>query len=389
MPLLYGVLTFGLDRPRFIHASVLEHIWQNCAANGLVMLGALLLTGRLDRKVAGVLTLVLVVHGALAFLILTTRGFYSNEIMLVAVPLSAFLGLAATYMKHRTFAPRIALLGPDDAPPGQIRGAYDHIRDSGTDLRTYDVLLTTTVIDLSPEWTRVLSNAMIAGKPVRHVAEYAEEEQGLVSIDHFDLDHLPASSLTSYHIRKRLMDIGTSLALLPIALPIMAVGALAVLASMGRPILFVQSRSGQGGKVFSIYKLRTMQAASEIQGASTVKGDLRITPVGGFLRRFRIDELPQLFNVLKGDMSVIGPRPEWTILSERYACELPVYVYRHLVRPGITGWAQVRGGYASDLAETRKKVGYDLFYIKNLSFSLDIQILLRTVWTLLTGGGAR
>lgn len=389
MPLFYGFLTFGLDRPRVLVEPLLVHIWLNCAANGLVMQGALLLTGRLDRKVAGVLTLLLVVHGALAFLILITRGFYSNEVMLTAVPMSALLGVAVMYLKHRSVPVRIALLGSEDAKAGQIRGAYDRIRDPGADLRPYNILLTTTVVDLSPEWTKVLSRAMIAGKPVRHVAEYAEEEQGLVSIDHFDLDHLPASSLTSYHVRKRFMDIAITVVLLPIALPVMAFGALAVLVSMGRPILFVQSRAGQGGKVFDIYKLRTMQASSETHGATTVKGDLRITPVGGFLRRFRIDELPQLLNVLKGDMSIIGPRPEWTLLAEKYSRELPVYVYRHLVRPGITGWAQVRGGYASDLAETRVKVGYDLFYIKNLSFSLDVQILIRTVWTLVSGGGVR
>ena len=88
-------------------------------------------------------------------------------------------------------------------------------------------------------------------------------------------------------------------------------------------------------------------------------------------------------------MSIKGPRPEWSVLSEQYIRELPVYAYRHLVRPGITGWAQVRGGYAGDLAETRIKVGYDLFYIKNLSFALDVQILVRTVWTLVSGSGAR
>lgn len=389
MPFFYGFMTFGLDQPKVMPAALLIHIWLNSTANGLVMLGALLLTGRLDRKVAGVLTLLLVVHGALAFLILTTRGFYSNEIMLTAVPLSALLGVSAMYLKHRAVPVRIALLGPDDAPAGQIRGAYDRIRDPGADLRSYDILLTTSVIDLSPEWTRVLSRAMIAGKPVRHIAEYAEEEQGLVSIDHFDLYHLPASDVTSYRIRKRLMDIAISILVLPVAIPIMAAGALAILVSMGPPVLFVQDRTGQGGKAFTIYKLRTMQVASEVLGVTTTKGDSRITRIGGILRRFRIDELPQLFNVLKGDMSLIGPRPEWTVLSERYARELPVYTYRHLVRPGITGWAQVRGGYASDLAETRTKVGYDLFYIKNLSFSLDVQILARTIWTLVGGRGVR
>jgi lipopolysaccharide/colanic/teichoic acid biosynthesis glycosyltransferase len=389
MPLAYGLLTFGLAFPQYLHGPLLAHVWLNCAANALVMLGALLLTGRLDRKLAAVLTLLLIVHGSLAFLILTTRGMYSNQVMLTAVPVSAVLGAMVMYLKHRSARVRIALLGPDDAPIGQVRIAYDWIQDPGVDLRPYDVLLTTSVIDLSSEWARVLSSAMIAGKPVRHVAEYIEEEQGIVSIDHFDLDHLPPTGLTSYRTRKRLMDIGIAVAVLPVALPILAAGALAVLVSMGRPILFTQPRTGLGGAAFKIYKLRTMTFSAETQGATTVEGDLRVTRVGGFLRRYRIDELPQLLNVLKGDMSIIGPRPEWTLLSEKYCRDLPVYVYRHLVRPGITGWAQVRGGYASNLDETRTKVGYDLFYIKNLSFSLDIQILVRTAWTLLTGSGAR
>lgn len=388
MPVVYGLLVYGLAFPKFLRGDVLEHVWLNCAANAMVMLGALLLGGRLDRKLAGVMTFVLVVHGALAFLILITREFYSNQVLLTALPVSAVFGAAVMYAKHRSAQVRIALLGPHDAPI-EVRLAYDRILDPDTDLRSYDVLLTTSVIDLSPEWARVLSRAMIAGKPVRHLAEYVEEEQGIVSLDHFDLDHLPPTGLTSYRTRKRLMDIGIALAFLPVALPILAFGALAVLVSMGRPVLFMQQRTGQGGTVFNMYKLRTMQHSAEMHGTSTVKGDLRITPVGGFLRRFRVDELPQLLNVLKGDMSIIGPRPEWTLLSEKYSRDLPVYVYRHLVRPGITGWAQVRGGYASDLAETRTKVSYDLFYIKNMSFSFDLQILVRTVWTLLTGGGAR
>ena len=389
MPFAYGLLTFGPAFPEFLQGPLLAHVLLNCGANAFIMLGALLLTGRLDRKVAAVLTLILVVHGALAFLILITRGLYSNQIMMTAVPVSAFLGMAVMYVKHRSIKVRIALVGPDDGPDSQVRVGYDRIRDPGADLRDYGILLTTSVVDLSPEWAQVLSRAMIAGKLVRPIAEYLEEEQGIVSIDHFDLDHLPPSGLTSYRIRKRLMDMVITIVALPVALPILAAGALAVLVSMGRPILFVQPRTGQGGRVFRIYKLRTMHRSAETHGATTSKDDLRITPLGGFLRRFRVDELPQLMNVLKGDMSIIGPRPEWTLLSEKYSRELPVYVYRHLVRPGITGWAQVRGGYASDLAETQTKVGYDLFYIKNLSFSLDIQILVRTVWTLVTGGGVR
>jgi lipopolysaccharide/colanic/teichoic acid biosynthesis glycosyltransferase len=230
---------------------------------------------------------------------------------------------------------------------------------------------------------------MLSGKPVRHVAEYAEEVAGLVSIDHFDLDHLPPTGLTSYRTRKRLIDVVLAVLSLPVALPALAIGATIVALTMGRPIIFKQTRTGLGGRPFEIYKLRTMTYASEVLGSATTAGDMRITRSGRWLRRYRIDELPQIFNVLKGDMSIIGPRPEWTILSERYAREVPAYEYRHLVRPGITGWAQVKGGYASDLEETRRKVGYDLFYIKNLSFALDMQILFRTVLTVLNGFGVR
>lgn len=139
-----------------------------------------------------------------------------------------------------------------------------------------------------------------------------------------------------------------------------------------------------------MYKLRTMQpSASERTEIATQKGDIRVTPLGRCLRRFRIDELPQLWNVLKGDMSLIGPRPEQPALTQRYCEDLPVFAYRSLVRPGITGWAQVRAGYAADLEETRIKLGYDLFYLKNFSFSLDLQILIRTVGALIFGGGVR
>jgi hypothetical protein len=290
---VYGFLLYGIAFPQYLQGGLLVHAALNCAANALVMLGSLLLKGRLDRKLAAVLTLVLVAHGGLAFLTLTARGVYSNQIMLTALPVSAVLGSMVMYAQHLSTRVRIALLGPNDAPIGQIRTTYDRILDPGDDLRSYDILLTTSVVDLSPEWTRVLSRAMIAGKPVRHLAEYTEEEQGIVSLDHFDLDHLPPTGLTSYRTWKRLMDLGIVLAVLPVALPVLAAGALAVLVSMGRPVWFVQARTGQGGKVFRIYKLRTMQALAESQGATTVKGDLRITPVGRILRRSRVDELPR------------------------------------------------------------------------------------------------
>jgi lipopolysaccharide/colanic/teichoic acid biosynthesis glycosyltransferase len=137
-------------------------------------------------------------------------------------------------------------------------------------------------------------------------------------------------------------------------------------------------------------KLRTMRAAAPSDAViATTRQDPRITPFGRWLRRFRIDELPQLWNVLVGDMSLIGPRPEQPALAERYARDVPAFAYRQLVRPGITGWAQVRAGYAADLEETKIKLAYDLFYLKNFTLGLDLRILIRTVWTLISGAGVR
>ena len=391
MPLVYAALLFDVGMTAALSGDSLRHILWNSGANAVVMVWAVRLHGSFDRKLAAVLSRALIIHGALAFWILISRQPYSNQVMFLAAGASAILGSAAVAIRHQSLEIRTALLGPWHPLVEWVQAPCDCIPDPGANLVPYDVLLTANVVDLSPEWATALSKAMLVGKPVRLLAEFVEETRGMVSLEHFDLEHLPEAGLTSYRTRKRLMDIGLVVLALPIALPLLLAGAAVVVATMGRPVFFVQSRVGLGGEVFRMFKLRTMRVPSSTAIAMpTVSwNDVRITPVGRWLRRFRIDELPQLWNVLVGDMSVIGPRPEWTVLSESYTEQLPVYTYRHLVRPGITGWAQVKGGYAADLTETKAKVGYDLFYIKNLSFALDVQILVRTIWTLLSGSGAR
>lgn len=392
LPLLYATAPIGIPVQEMLRDPQLAHILLNCGANALVMLAAVVGRGdRLDRKLAGVLSNALVVHGGLAFFILLARQPYSNLILALAAVISIFGGVLIMYAQHRAARPRIAVLGPrDEAADHAVIGDYDYLDNPSSDLREYDILLTASVVDLSPEWSTALSRAMLAGKRIRHIEEYSEERQGIVAIDHFDLEHLPLGGLTSYRTRKRLLDIGLILLTAPITVPLILLAMLLVLVTMGRPVLFIQERAGLAGKPFRMYKLRTMRPLSAAAPArTTTVGDPRVTSVGRIFRRYRIDELPQLWNVLRGQMSIIGPRPEWTVLSEQYTAELPVYAYRNLVRPGITGWAQVRGGYAGDLSETRVKVGYDLFYIKNMSFSMDSQILIRTVWTLVSGNGAR
>jgi len=188
---------------------------------------------------------------------------------------------------------------------------------------------------------------------------------------------------------KRLFDIVVSLALAPVALVVVAAASAVVLLTMGRPVFFRQARVGLGGRQFMILKLRTMEPSETGGQIATAIGDRRITPVGRWLRRSHIDELPQLWNVLAGEMSLVGPRPEQPALAEAYAREVPGFAQRALLRPGITGLAQVKAGYAADLAETRVKLRHDLYYVGNCSFSLDVEICARTVWALLSGVGTR
>lgn len=390
LPHVYGAIVFGPAYMAAFKGSVLTYMVLNAVANMLVIATSLGLKERLDRKLAMVLTRIIIIHGALAFTVLLTHQFHSNQVMLLSIASSLVLGPLFMFIEHRRRELRVAVLQTGTDPIRERNEKFDYITNPAQDLRPYDVVLTSEMGTLPNEWAIALTRATLSGTPVRHMAEFTEEADGIVSIDHFDTDHLPLGGLTSYRTRKRLTDIGMVLLTAPITLPLLALGALLIRTTMGGPVMFIQERTGLGGKPFRMYKLRTMRPAREGDAVqTTTTKDPRITPVGYWLRRTRIDELPQLLNVLQGDMSIIGPRPEWTILAESYTRDLPVYAYRHLVRPGITGWAQVRGGYAGDLAETRTKVGYDLFYIKNLSFALDVQVIMRTVWTLLSGSGAR
>ena len=170
----------------------------------------------------------------------------------------------------------------------------------------------------------------------------------------------------------------------------MLLTALAIRLESPGPALFVQNRVGQKGREFKIYKFRSMRIDSERHGAQfATAGDERITRIGRFIRKTRLDELPQFWNILKGDMSLIGPRPEQKAFVENFEHSIPFYNYRHIVKPGISGWAQVMQGYTADNDTTQIKVEYDFYYIKHFSFSLDVLIFFKTIKTMLTGFGAR
>ena len=189
---------------------------------------------------------------------------------------------------------------------------------------------------------------------------------------------------------KRVLDLVAIAAVLPFVAVIMAVTAVVIKLESSGSVFFWQKRVGMDGKTFNMMKFRSMTSDSEEKGSQFAQSnDMRVTRVGKFIRKFRIDELPQLWNVVKGDMSIIGPRPEQESFVSEFNKTIPNYSLRHTVRPGITGLAQTEQGYVADADGTVTKLKYDLYYIKNLSFMTDVQITLKTVYTILTGFGAR
>ena len=190
---------------------------------------------------------------------------------------------------------------------------------------------------------------------------------------------------------KRIFDILTALLLIVGTAPIMVLAAIVIKLDSRGPVLYRQERLGQDGKPFMVTKFRSMRTDAEKDGKprwATVHDD-RVTRVGHFMRKTRIDELPQLFNVLKGDMSMVGPRPERGYFVEQLTQQIPYFAVRHSVKPGVTGWAQVRYQYGATVEDSIEKLQYDLYYVKNHSLFLDLMILFETVAVVLTGKGAR
>jgi exopolysaccharide biosynthesis polyprenyl glycosylphosphotransferase len=186
---------------------------------------------------------------------------------------------------------------------------------------------------------------------------------------------------------KRVFDVGFSILTLLVMAPLMSVVALLIKFEHRGPVIFKQTRVGQHGNLFTLYKFRTMEVGSEFKGLYTVEGDPRITRLGNWLRVSRLDELPQLWNVLRGEMSLIGPRAEWIKCVENYEKVIPFYHFRHLVRPGITGWAQVNYSYGANVQDTIEKLMYDLYYIRHFSLVLDATVILKTLHVMIFGKG--
>lgn len=336
----------------------------------------------------GLLLLILVLFRIPYSRLLLTTVFFINIITSFAIH-----AILHKYMKHcigvvstGEYARLIEIPGVDWKLLETPSDSLDGLDSVSVDLRS----------DLSDEWERFLASLALMGVPVYHSKHLRESLTGKVEVERISENSFGTlSPLYAYMNVKHALDWIFALLAVVTLIPLLIIIGIIIKIDSKGPVIFKQIRIGYRGKPFWVYKFRTMTVAQletdqvARDDAITKSGDNRITDIGRFLRHSRLDELPQLLNVLKGEMSWIGPRPEAEILSRWYENEIPFYRYRHIVRPGITGWAQVHQGHVADVDQVREKLHFDFYYIKNFSLWIDVIVVVRTVRTMLTGFGSR
>ncbi|MBL8379791.1 MAG: TIGR03013 family PEP-CTERM/XrtA system glycosyltransferase [Burkholderiales bacterium] len=242
---------------------------------------------------------------------------------------------------------------------------------------------------------RELLDCKLIGVKVLDLASHFEQTLGQIRLDSLRAgwlifgDGFRQGAFRAF--LKRLFDIVCASILLLVSLPVMLITAVVIVIESGFPIFYRQERVGRNGRLFNVIKFRSMVTDAEKDGKPqwATGNDARVTRVGRFIRKTRIDELPQIINVLRGDMSLVGPRPERPYFVDQLTREIPFYAVRHSVKPGVTGWAQVRYHYGATVEDSAEKLQYDLYYVKNNSLFLDILVLFETIGVVLTGKGAR
>jgi lipopolysaccharide/colanic/teichoic acid biosynthesis glycosyltransferase len=339
----------------------------------------------------------LVPYGLVFLALIALRMDYSRAVLLGGMVLSSlwYIWIFSNYSRER-------LLSAGVVPFGSVDLLWEvpnvHWMPLSVPERTMRVnaVVADFRAELPEPWERFLADCALDGIPVYHVKDLWESLTGRVRIDHLSENNFGSLIPASAYIKTKYMIdwIAAAVAAVVLFLPGLLVAAMIRADSPG-PVFFRQQRTGHGGRTLTVYKFRTMAHrdsepdAADIRSAITEDGDARITRIGRQLRRYRIDELPQIINILRGEMSWIGPRPEAEALSRWYEQELPFYRYRHILRPGISGWAQVNQGHVTDVEQVFSKLQYDFYYLKHFSPWLDVLIFVRTLQTMLTGFGAR
>lgn len=330
-------------------------------------------------------------YGAMAAIFLLTRADYSRFHMVASFVIAVAFYHYVFLVERRIKRPRFAAVAGSHVAELMKCDRVDWAVWPSPNLlpHYYDGLVADLRADMGPDWEAFIARCALHGIPVYHSKQVEESLTGQVSIEHLSENTLGSLIPSSAYARAKLVgDVLAAIVLAPFAAAICGIAAILIKIDSPGPVLFVQERVGYRGRTFRMYKLRTMQ----VDGAGehyTMGEDPRVTRIGAFLRKHRIDELPQIINILNGDMSWIGPRPEALPLSAWYQREIPFYSYRHIIRPGISGWAQVHQGNVARPERVKHKLNYDFYYIKNFSPWLDLVIVAQSIRIILTGFGSR
>jgi sugar transferase (PEP-CTERM system associated) len=360
------------------------------------------IVGRGVFVISVVFMVTLVVGWRIAFAWLTQRVAPRERLLLVGTSAAA-VDLARELFERRQelgveivgfVDPDPTRLGMPVLNPGVV-GAIDDIPMLVSRLNVDRVVVSLADARGKLPMDRLLDIRLDSGVAFDHLASVYEEYTGKIAVENLR----PSWLIFSEGFRKtrllmatkRVLDVACAALGLLIGAPIMLAVAAAVRSTSRGPVLYHQQRVGRHGREFTVHKFRTMQedAESATGPVWSTANDVRITFIGGFLRRMRLDEMPQLWNVLVGDMSFVGPRPERPEFVRQLTDRIPFYGQRHVLKPGLTGWAQVRYTYGASVEDAIQKLQYDLYYIKNLSIALDVVIVLETIKTVITRKGAR
>lgn len=336
-------------------------------------------------------------YGALAMAFVVARLDYNIPLLLAGyfISLAWFFWLVAVLRRRQALRIGVVAMGNGQQLPNVHGIHWISIANAGSSFEGLDAVTTDLRQNLPDEWDRTLTDLALTGVPVYHFKHLAESLTGRVELEHLSENSFGSlSPISAYMSIKHGVDWVVALVAGVVLLPVLLAIALGIKFSSSGPALFRQTRVGYRGRRFTVYKFRTMRILDQRDAdgrklAMTQADDSRIYPLGRILRKTRLDELPQIINVLRGEMSWIGPRPEVEVLSEWYEREIPFYRYRHIVRPGIAGWAQVCQGHVVEVEDVRSKLHYDFYYIKNYSLWLDLLIAMKTVRIMLTGHGSK
>jgi sugar transferase (PEP-CTERM system associated) len=360
-----------------------------------------LVIGRGVFMIAAIFVMTLVIGWRIAFEWASRRVRPRERLLLVGTNVAAIdLAREIFARRHQLGVEIVGFIDPDPSRVGAPvlnPGVIGAIEDIPSIVRTRRVHR--VVVSLADARGKLpmdkLLELRLDGVNFDHLASVYEEYTGKIAVENlrpswfiFSEGFRKTRALTA---SKRLLDLLTATLGLIVALPVMALVALAVKLTSPGPVLYHQRRVGQHGRIFEVHKFRSMRHDAESATGpvwAAKQGDPRVTPIGGWLRRTRLDELPQLWNVLAGQMSFVGPRPERPEFVAELTAQIPFYGQRHILRPGITGWAQVRYTYGATTEDALQKLQFDLFYIKHVSIALDLFIMLSTIKTVLLRRGA-